>query len=147
MRPIAASLLWLLVSVSSVARDRTEPVLTSALLPHYPHIAATAHITGDVRAAFRVASNGDVSSVETASGHRILQRETERNIRTWKFSPAESDMTEMKLETTFTYKLTDGCAQNSIEDQTITVTVRSFRHVEIQAVPRCVQTSQGQQKP
>ena len=142
MRQLLVSLLWVLMSAPGFSESRHEPAFGTGLLLRYPPIAATANIAGDVRAAFRVEPNGDVSSVEILSGPPLLRLATEQNIRTWKLSTLEAGETSVKLETTVTYKLAKGCARTSIEEETFTVTVRSFHHMEIAALPPCVQTNQ-----
>ena len=69
MRMLIALFLGLLVSVSSVARDHPDRLLVSALIPQYPVIAKTAHITGDVRTSFQVDSLGNVTDAPGNSQH------------------------------------------------------------------------------
>jgi TonB family protein len=83
-----------------------EPVLRDAHLPWYPVMARLARVSGDVEASFVVDANGDVTSVNIASGHELLRKETGENIQTWKFTlPRGSNNREWKCETTFHYRL------------------------------------------
>jgi TonB family protein len=137
MRAIAASFLWLLMSVAVDADKHDEPVLIDASIPRYPRLAEMAHLTGEVRAEFRVSSNGEVSDIKTSTGHPSLQSGTQKNIQSWKFSRLAPGKTSMALETVFIYKLAEGCVEDNLKDQTVTITLKSFRHVEIQIVPEC----------
>ncbi len=131
MRTIRGALLFFLVGSTVFAQRSPEPVLRSAQLPEYPHIAVLARIEGEVKASFVLNRDGEVVSVETLSGHGLLRRATEENIRTWKFFiPAAARQPELKLTTTFRYHFS---GRKIVINQTgrLTVTVDSFHKIEV----------------
>ena len=106
----------------------------SAQLPLFPALAQTAHITGLVNASFLVAESGNVVSVTILSGPKILSDETEKNIRTWKFaSPGPAAHLPGKDHTTFVY------AYGNDPPESLTVKMRSYRHLEIDMEPPMIQ--------
>jgi len=120
----------LLVSTAS-AQKPSDPVLKSAQLPTYPVLARTAGVVGDMDAEFTLDSEGNVTSVEITSGHPLLKRVTEENIRTWKFKlPTEGGMDGRRFKTRFSYKLSGRWVPESKVPK-LTVTFDSFDHVEI----------------
>ena len=140
VRPAVLSVMWLLTSISAGADKHAEPRLIDATLPHYPGVAEAARISGEVQAEFRVSSDGAVSDVRTLTGNPILQRETQRNIQSWKFSHLSDGKDSVVLKTTFVFGVSESCVNDVLKDQTVTITLKSFHHVEIQIVPQCPQT-------
>jgi len=71
--------------------------------PIYPPLARTARLEGEVH--LKITTDGEsVSNVEVESGHPLLTKAAEENVRTWKFvkhSPSE-------FHVTFRYKLISG---------------------------------------
>ena len=145
MRWKAISLLWLMASISTGADKHVEPVLIDARLPHYPRIAEAAHITGEVRAEFRVSADGEVSDIKT-TGNPILQAETQKDIQSWKFSQRSAEKNSLTLKTTFVYGFAERCVDDVLKDQTVTITLKSFRYIEIQIVPQCPQPNTSRVK-
>jgi len=137
MRLIAASVLWFLFSLSALAQAPTDVVLVKALLPQYPKLPRAAHITGDVRASFRVDRAGNATDIEIISGPPMLRPATEENIRSWKFEPPTSGDGTAKLETVFRYRITLGCPETEIDKETSIVTLRTFHNVEIATTALC----------
>jgi TonB family protein len=141
MRILAALFLGLLVSVSTGAQTPADSSLLSGLLPHYPRISRVAHISGDVRVSFKIDSTGRVTYVEFISGPPLLRSVTEDSVRSWKFDASNSDNVGVKIETVFSYRITEGCPKTPGEEETIIVTLRSIHQIEIVANPICVYAS------
>jgi len=130
MRIIQGVLLFLFAGSAVFAQGHPEPVLLSAQLPVYPRVAAAARIKGEVSASFVLNPNGEVVSVETLSGPKLLRTAAEENIRTWKFFiPAAAQQPELKFRTTFQYHFS-GRAIELNETRRLTVTVDSFHKIE-----------------
>src|SRR5216684_2858464 len=55
--------------------------------PQYPHLARMARIQGEVKIHAKISCDGKVISVTTESGHTILKREVEENVKKWVFAP------------------------------------------------------------
>jgi TonB family C-terminal domain len=64
-----------------------EPLICVRSLhpPSYPAGARGAGIQGEVRLQIRIGGNGEVLAVEAQSGHPILRKAAEENIRGWRF--------------------------------------------------------------
>lgn len=72
--------------------------------PIYPPLARQTRISGDVRV--KVTTDGEsVTNVEAVSGHPLLFKAAEENVRSWKF-PANSGSSTFVV--TFRYKFTTG---------------------------------------
>jgi TonB family protein len=125
---------------SAQCQDQPEPILRASLMPTYPPIAATAHITGDVRASFVLDADGNVTSVEITSGPALLRDATERNIRSWKFGPAaDRSASKRSYETVFYYRISSRTACEN--NRWITVSTGSFHAIEITTDGLSVMTS------
>jgi hypothetical protein len=139
MRAIAASFLWLLVSVSTLAQSSPDPVLLSGLLPQYPRVPQTAHISGELRASFQVDVQGKVTDVQIISGPMLLRTPTEESLRSRKFDASTLDNNGGQIDTMFSYRFTEGCPKTPTESQTTSVTLRNIHHVEIIASLVCAE--------
>ncbi len=137
MRILAALFLGLLVSVSICAQAPADPRLLSGLLPQYPRISQTAHISGDVRVSFELDSEGNPTDIRYISGPPLLQSITEESIRSWKFDVSTLNAKKAKIETVFSYQLSEGCPKTPAEEETIHIRFRSIHQVEIVASPIC----------
>jgi hypothetical protein len=85
------------------AQDSVEavPKVVEHAKPIYPPLARQTRISGDVRV--KVTTDGEaVTNVEAVSGHPLLFKAAEDNVRTWKFATH----TASTFSVTFRYKLT-----------------------------------------
>ena len=80
------------------------PAIAEHAAPNYPPLARQTRISGDVRV--KVTTDGEaVTNAEAVSGHPLLRKAAEDNVRTWKFATNSSQST---FFVTFRYKLTSG---------------------------------------
>lgn len=73
-----------LVAVACVAGE-SRLIVLSLVPPDYPPLALMARLQGRVTLDIQIMENGHVGQVEASGGHRLLQREAERNVRQWVF--------------------------------------------------------------
>jgi TonB family protein len=69
----------------------------------YPRLGGMAQITGTVVLRLRIDSAGAIASVNALSGHPVLAKAAEQNIRLWRFSPARSAGQRVDAEFDFIY--------------------------------------------
>lgn len=76
------------------------PIVASAQVPLYPHVARIANVEGVVH--IRVTTDGHrVVSTQVEDGHKLLPAPAEENVRTWQFSVHKPTT----FTVTYTYKL------------------------------------------
>jgi TonB family protein len=100
----------LLAAVALNASNRDVPFATRVVSMEYPRLAAGARITGTAVLRVGIDSTGKVVIANGLSGHPILVKGAEENIKLWRFSPGRSSGEKAVSEFDFTYvfKLTDG---------------------------------------
>src|ERR1700683_329774 len=78
-----------LLAFATVARPQDSPDVPKVIQhsqPIYPLLAQLAHIQGDVR--LKVTTDAEsVTQVEAITGHPLLCKAAEDNVRTWKRAP------------------------------------------------------------
>ncbi len=87
---------------TTAGRGQTQgpPVVDAAAVPFYPALARVARIEGAVR--LRVRTDGKrASEVSVVSGHPLLARAAQENVRTWRFR----SHSPTAFETTFHYRM------------------------------------------
>jgi len=125
-------LLFMATAVS--AQRLPEPRLKSAGLPQYPPIARLAKVQGEVKVEFVLNANAEPVSVTAVSGHPLLKGAAEENVKTWRFDlPKDLYRTEWKYDTIFNFKISDD--KQPYEDPKLTVTLDSYRYVEVTTNP------------
>src|SRR5713226_2262003 len=80
----------------------------------YPILARLARIEGDVIVVIHIEPHGRVASVASKTGHPLLQRQAQENIKKWLFSSGA----ERTLEITYAFKLETPpflCPQTRVE--------------------------------
>lgn len=111
-RIMRAGIVWFVVSMSMAVGMRANaqdsagavPKVAEHATPNYPPLARQTRISGDVRV--KVTTDGEaVTNLEVISGHALLRKAAEDNVRTWKFATNSSPST---FFATFRYKLTSG---------------------------------------
>jgi len=68
---------------------------TDKILPHYPEMARTLKLSGNVRLAVRVAPNGKVISTEVLGGHPLLAQAAADAVQQWRFETAPQETQEI----------------------------------------------------
>jgi len=87
-----------------------------------------------VKVEFVLNSVGDPVSVSAVSGHPLLKPAAEANVKTWRFDlPKNVYRTEWKYETVFNFKISND--KQPHEDPKLTVTLDSYRYVEVTTNP------------
>jgi TonB family protein len=100
MRPRpAATLLPLsaLVLLSALfAQEDGAPArkIVNRVTPHYPEIARTMNLKGNVKAEAVVAANGTVKTIDVKGGHPVLVRAAQNAIYKWRWAPAAHETRE-----------------------------------------------------
>jgi TonB family protein len=92
-----ALVVLLLVNCASAA----ENCVSHAESLEYPQIARLARIEGEVVLDIKVAQDGKVLTAKAVSGHQMLKRAAEENIRKWVFD----SKTTTDLRFTYVFKL------------------------------------------
>lgn len=85
---------------------RTEGFMEASLirrvLPLYPVVARTAHISGTVRLRAIIATDGTVRQLEVLSGNLILAQSAIAAVREWRYRPTRLDGNDVEVETFIT---------------------------------------------
>lgn len=101
-RPLCAAALLILASYPIGAQQNRValPMVVSAQVPLYPPTARLANIEGVVH--IKITIDGyRIVSMKVEGGQKLLADFSERNLRTWEFSPH----TSVTFTVTYTYKL------------------------------------------
>ena len=128
---------FLLSAGSTWAQAPVDPSLKGGLLPQYPRVPQLAHISGDVRASFKIDDSGNVTDIAFVSGPEMLKAPTEASLRSWKFYTADSGAVAVKVETTFSYRISAGCARTKAEREGQTIRFQSIHQIEILVAAIC----------
>ena len=81
----ALLLLLTLLSVSGQETQKRNITVQKYVAPEYPTLAKQARIAGGVTLLLRINADGTVASVEAETGHAILQKPAEDNVKQWRF--------------------------------------------------------------
>ena len=86
--------------------SRSEGVMEAALihkvLPQYPAIARTIHLTGTVYLRAIIATDGAVRQLEVISGNPILANPALQAVRQWRYQPTRLNGEAVEVETLIT---------------------------------------------
>lgn len=102
MRFVIGTLL-LLFSFSLDDPTTRKPVATHVESIGYPDDARDAQIQGTVNVEIIISSDGGVPSANATSGHPLLKRAAEKNIRNWRFD--SSSVASRRLTVTYGFIL------------------------------------------
>ena len=69
--------------------------IRSKVVPAYPDIARSAHLTGKVKIEVTIASDGHVASTRVVGGSPVLVSAAVDALNKWRFEAAPSDTTEV----------------------------------------------------
>jgi TonB family protein len=64
----------------------------------YNRLARQARVQGDVRVSFQIEADGRVGFVSVISGHPLLARDAEQNLKSWAFSHGDQRTHEIVYE-------------------------------------------------
>ena len=100
----------LLAAMALSPSNHDVPFATRVVSMEYPRLAALARITGAAVLRIGIDSTGKVVIANGLSGHPILVKAAEANMKLWRFSPERSSGEKAVSEFDFTYvfRLTDG---------------------------------------
>ena len=94
-------LLALLLFTASPQEQQRFPVHVESL--EYPLVARNARITGDVVIVAEIDAGGHVSIPSAPTGHPLLSKAAEENVKTWRFQSGR----ESEMRITYHFKLDD----------------------------------------
>jgi TonB family protein len=112
----------LLLAVSPQTQPRF-PIHVESLV--YPPVARQARIAGDVVLIAQIGPDGSVSVPILKSGHPILLRAAEGNLKTWKFQTGESQEMEITYRFRFIEPSSDSAQTECAFDLPNSVTISS----------------------
>jgi TonB family protein len=87
VRLMQAAVLALVVALAMPARAADERAVKTKVAPTYPEIAKRMRVSGVVRLAVTVDSEGKVTGVKPISGNGMLSVAAEDAVRRWRFEP------------------------------------------------------------
>jgi len=90
----------ILLRIVALQPDHTTCVVHAGSL-EYPQLARMARLEGEISVNVAIASDGRVDAAVATSGHPLLMREAQENMREWRFTPGE----KRKLQVTYHFKL------------------------------------------
>jgi len=104
MKDFFSFALFLLIPVYSSAQDVCA---CHVVVPGYPPLARMARIDGSVNVEIEIGPEGNVITAKASGSHKLLQRESEDNIRLWKFCPTRTSAGPSRnlIRITYVYKL------------------------------------------
>jgi TonB family protein len=94
LRLMPAAALALLVALAMPARAADSRAVKTRIQPAYPEIARRMRISGVVRLAVTVDSEGKVIDVKPLSGNNMLSAAAAEAVRKWRFEPGPGEATE-----------------------------------------------------
>ena len=83
------------VKAQNVSVDSNGRKIRSKVVPAYPDIARTAHITGKVKIEVTISADGRVTSTRVIGGSPVLVNAAIEALDKWRFEAAPSDSTEV----------------------------------------------------
>jgi len=83
-----------LFAVAQGEKSEGERKVVNRVMPEYPAIARSLHLSGVVRVEATVASNGSVKSVEVKGGHPLLVKAAQDAVYKWKWVAAPRETKE-----------------------------------------------------
>ena len=79
----------------NVSADSAGRKVRSKVVPAYPDIARTAHITGRVKIEATIAADGHVESTKVVGGSPVLVNAAVDALQRWRFEAGPSETTEI----------------------------------------------------
>jgi TonB family protein len=79
----------------NVSADSAGRKVRSKVVPAYPDIARTAHVTGKVKVEATIAPDGHVESTRVVGGSPVLVNAAVEALQRWRFEAGPSETTEI----------------------------------------------------
>lgn len=79
----------------NVSAESNGRKVRSKVVPAYPDIARSAHITGKVKIEVTIAADGHVANTRVVGGSPVLVSAAVEALNKWRFEAAPSDSTEV----------------------------------------------------
>lgn len=98
MTPVRAALIGILLFTS---QDFDMPCVRHLEAPQYSQIGRMARVQGEVVLQVIIAPDGTVRSVISQSGHPILRRDAEENVKKWVFTQGN----ERRIQISYGFRL------------------------------------------
>ena len=111
---IKTACILLIFSVSALAGE-TQPCLFHFVSIAYPRLALLGQLQGDVVVAIEIDNDGKIHRASATTGHPVLKRAAEDNIRRWRFGPGE----ERTLTVTYRFTLKNPPIKNPTTEWTV----------------------------
>jgi TonB family protein len=101
------SLLVLFLLFNFMEREPATPLCVVYLeSPDYPEVPRQARVQGEIKVDVEIDREGYVISAKSRGGEKLLAREAERNVRTWRFGCLEKlSNTTIKHTVTYEFRL------------------------------------------
>jgi len=96
MKRTLSVMLFLLAGALALL-GQSSPFVRTAVAPHYPPIAVSARVCGEVLVLVKIDERGDVTLASTKSGPAMLLTATESAAKLWKFEPSTDREREVQL--------------------------------------------------
>lgn len=77
-------------------------VVTKAVAPTYPPLAALAKVSGEVNILITIDQQGNVTTINNIDGHPLLKKFTEACIKLWKFKAIDTNSIQIPIKFVFT---------------------------------------------
>jgi TonB family protein len=94
LRLAQVAALALVIAPAMPVRAADARAIKTRVAPTYPEIAKRMRITGVVRLAVTVSSDGKVIGVKPLSGNNLLSMAASEAVRSWRFEPGPGESTE-----------------------------------------------------
>ena len=83
------------ISASGISGENAEKrKVVKQVVPHYPEVAKSLHLSGTVRLEAKVTANGDLKDVQVKGGSPVLVQSAEEAVREWKWEKGDRETTE-----------------------------------------------------
>jgi TonB family protein len=97
---------WILLFLSAMTLSGAGPRVPFAVRitsPEYPVLAQQARIAGTVVIRVRINIDGTVANADAVTGHPLLRKAAEQNIKLWRFAKPGENASGDDLEFSYTY--------------------------------------------
>jgi TonB family protein len=83
------------IRAQNVSADSTSRKVRSKVIPAYPDLARSAHLTGKVKIQVTISADGRVTDTKVVGGSPVLVSAAIEALAKWRFEAAPSDTTEI----------------------------------------------------
>jgi len=108
--PLHPSLTKQTVSTTRVSPGVSQGLLISRVEPHYPPLAVSAHIQGDVVLAAIIGRDGRIENLHVIAGHPMLAQAALDAVKQWRYRPymLGSEAVDVETQVTVRFRLNGG---------------------------------------